>query len=315
VPATNYTPIQFYRSTTSGNVPSAANLSPGELALNIADDDMTMYFENASGVVKRFFNNPAALKYPPADGTSSQGIKTDGSKALSFGDLASAAITNITRQAVTSSATTTIDLASGQVIDLTMAASITSLSFTNVPASGTPILVQIVVKNASDGTAYTIAWPNSVYWSGQYAAASATTVQTAPTLATGANGVTVIALLTTDGGTKWRGWVMICASKAEYEYNEVIAISGTGNSHRMMTVLGAKLHLMLTGHAIAIGYLSDCRPMTPADEDAAFVQYRPGLWCHVYTGVRAIAPLPWKGSQGWREVSQYFKNQIKFLEP
>ena len=32
-------------------------------------------------------------------------------------------------------------------------------------------------------------------------------VQTAPTLATGANGVTVIALLTTDGGTKWRGWV------------------------------------------------------------------------------------------------------------
>lgn len=32
------------------------------------------------------------------------------------------------------------------------------------------------------------------------------------------------------------------------------------------------------------------------------------------TSVRAIAPLPWKGSQGWREVGPEFKNQIKFLE-
>jgi alpha-tubulin suppressor-like RCC1 family protein len=207
MPATNYTPIQFYRSTTSGAQPSNANLSPGELALNIADNDMTMYFENASGTVKRFFNNPAALKYPTADGTSGQIISTNASGVLSFADAGSSAITDNTRQAVTSSATTTIDLASGQVIDLTMAASITSLSFTNVPASGTPILVQIVVKNASDGTAYTIAWPSSVYWSGQYTGTTITNVQTAPTLATGANGVTTIALLTTDGGTKWRGWV------------------------------------------------------------------------------------------------------------
>ena len=207
MPATNYTPIQLYRSTTSGNVPSAANLSAGEIALNIADNDMTMYFENASGTVKRFFNNPAALKYPTADGTSGQFLTTNGAGVLSFGSVAAGALTNNTRQAVTSSATTTINLNSGNVVDLTMAANITTLSFTNVPASGTPILVQIVVKNASDGTAYTITWPNSVYWSGQYAATTISTVQTAPTLATGANGVTVIALLTTDGGTKWRGWV------------------------------------------------------------------------------------------------------------
>jgi hypothetical protein len=207
MPATNYTPIQLYRSTTSGNVPSAANLSAGEIALNIADNDMTMYFENASGTVKSFFNNPAALKYPTADGTSGQIIQTNGAGVLSFGSAPSSALTNNTRQAVTSSATTTINLNSGNVIDLTMAANITTLSFTNVPASGTPILIQIVVRNASDGTAYTIVWPNSVYWSGQYAATTLGTVQTAPTLASGANGVTTIALLTTDGGTKWRGWV------------------------------------------------------------------------------------------------------------
>jgi alpha-tubulin suppressor-like RCC1 family protein len=201
MPATNYTPIQLYRSTTSGNLPLAANLSPGELALNIADNDMTMYMENASGVVKSFFNNPAALKYPTADGTSGQIIQTNGAGVLSFGSAPSSALTNNTRQAVTSSATTTINLNSGNVIDLTMAGSITTLSFTNVPASGTPILIQIVVRNASDGTA------NSVYWSGQYALANASSVQTAPALATGPGGVTVIALLTTDGGTKWRGWV------------------------------------------------------------------------------------------------------------
>jgi alpha-tubulin suppressor-like RCC1 family protein len=207
MPATNYTPIQLYRSTTSGALPSNANLSPGEVALNIADNDMSMYFENASGTVKRFFNNPAELKYPTADGTSGQFLTTNGGGVLSFGSVTAGALTNNTRQAVTSSATTTINLNSGNVIDLTMAANITTLSFTNVPASGTPILIQIVVKNASDGTAYTIVWPNSVYWSGQYAATTTATAQTAPTLATGANGVTVIALLTTDGGTKWRGWV------------------------------------------------------------------------------------------------------------
>jgi alpha-tubulin suppressor-like RCC1 family protein len=207
MPATNYTPIQLYRTTTSGTEPVAGNMNPGEIALNIADNDMSMWMENASGTVKRFFNNPAALKYPTADGTSGQVLKTDGAGTLSFGDAAGGALTNNTRQAVTSSSTTAIDLNSGNVIDLTMAANITSLSFTNVPASGTPILIQIVVKNASSGTAYTITWPNSVYWSGQYAATTIGTVQTAPTLATGANGVTVIALLTTDGGTKWRGWV------------------------------------------------------------------------------------------------------------
>jgi len=141
-----------------------------------------------------------------SSGSSGNVLTSDGTNWTSL--IASGgALTNKTLQTVTSAATTTINLNSGNVVDLTMAANITTLSFTNVPASGTPILVMIVVKNASDGTAYTITWPNSVYWSGQYAATTIGTVQTAPTLATGANGVTVIALLTTDGGTKFRGWV------------------------------------------------------------------------------------------------------------
>jgi hypothetical protein len=44
-----YTPIQLYYSTTASAVPTAGNLSPGELALNI--NDMKLYCENSSGVV------------------------------------------------------------------------------------------------------------------------------------------------------------------------------------------------------------------------------------------------------------------------
>jgi len=47
--ASGATPIILYHSTTGSAVPSNANLSPGELALNIAD--MKLYCENGSGVV------------------------------------------------------------------------------------------------------------------------------------------------------------------------------------------------------------------------------------------------------------------------
>lgn len=81
---TGYTPIQLYRSTTASAVPSAANLNPGELAININDADMALYAENASGTVISLMNNPAGLTYPTADGTAGQVVTTDGSGNLSF---------------------------------------------------------------------------------------------------------------------------------------------------------------------------------------------------------------------------------------
>ena len=79
-----YTPIQLYRSTTGAAVPLAADLLPGELGFNIANTDMALYAENASGTVTRIMNNPAGLKYPTADGSANQVIKTDGAGVLSF---------------------------------------------------------------------------------------------------------------------------------------------------------------------------------------------------------------------------------------
>jgi hypothetical protein len=83
--ATNFTPISLYHSTTATTVPSAGNLVSGELALNIANADMSIYTKNASGTVKLLFNNPAALKYPTVDGTTGQAVVTDGAGNLSFG--------------------------------------------------------------------------------------------------------------------------------------------------------------------------------------------------------------------------------------
>ena len=51
--ASGFTPIQLYRTTTGAAVPSAANLLPGELGFNIADTDMALYAENASGTGKQ----------------------------------------------------------------------------------------------------------------------------------------------------------------------------------------------------------------------------------------------------------------------
>lgn len=56
--ATGYTPISLYYSTTAAAVPLAANLVPGELAINI--NDGKLYFENSSGVVTLLAQSGAA---------------------------------------------------------------------------------------------------------------------------------------------------------------------------------------------------------------------------------------------------------------
>lgn len=47
-----YTPISLYYSTTAAAVPTAGNLVPGELAINITDGKI--YYEDNAGVVQLF---------------------------------------------------------------------------------------------------------------------------------------------------------------------------------------------------------------------------------------------------------------------
>ena len=87
MPATGFTPIQLYRTSTGATAPLAANLTAGELFINYDDADMALYAKNESNAVKRIMNNPAGLKYPTADGTAGQVISTDGAGNLSLGPI------------------------------------------------------------------------------------------------------------------------------------------------------------------------------------------------------------------------------------
>jgi hypothetical protein len=87
MPATNFTPIQLYRTNTaSTTAPSAGNLNAGELAINYNDGGMILFAKNTTGNVIKLMNNPASLLYPTADGTNGQILTTNGSGTLSFQD-------------------------------------------------------------------------------------------------------------------------------------------------------------------------------------------------------------------------------------
>jgi hypothetical protein len=81
---TGYTPIQLYRTSTSGASPTSGNLTAGELAINYNTADMSVWALNTGGSVIRLMNNPAGLKYPTTDGTANQVMVTNGSGVLSW---------------------------------------------------------------------------------------------------------------------------------------------------------------------------------------------------------------------------------------
>lgn len=114
--------------------------------------------------------------------------------------------------------------------------------------------------------------------------------------------------------TDYRGWVLICSSSMGYKEQQVINISGYYQKKRIFHEICYKNEdLMLCGVAIAIGKLVDCRPMTKQDEGKCFVKYHPDLFCHVYENVQPIQPIPWKGTQRWKEVDMETKRKIVLL--
>ncbi len=135
--ATNYTPIQLYRTTTAAAAPIAGNLTAGEIAINVNDADMALYAKNNSGVVKRLINNPAGLKYPTVDGTANQSIVTNGSGSLIFATPISAAnpTGTITGTAVNGTATTFMRSDAVPALALTIAQLNTAVSDADVAIS------------------------------------------------------------------------------------------------------------------------------------------------------------------------------------
>lgn len=112
--------------------------------------------------------------------------------------------------------------------------------------------------------------------------------------------------------TWYRGWVLICSSKSPYPNHAVLNISGNRQVVRIEQALAGKV--VPDGVAFAIGRLIACRPMHKTDEDDCFVAYQPNLCCHIYADVQPIEHFPWKGSQGWKEVPDEIKKQIRILK-
>lgn len=100
------------------------------------------------------------------------------------------------RQAVTSTSTTTLDCSQYNVFVITLAANITTLTLSNVPASGNTYSATLFfVQGAS---AYTVAFPGSIKWAGG---------ASAPTITTTNGKIDIITLTTYDGGSNWFGLV------------------------------------------------------------------------------------------------------------
>jgi hypothetical protein len=97
--------------------------------------------------------------------------------------------------ASSSSGSLTIDTSSANVFQVTLTEDVTSTTFSNPPSSGTAY--GMTVRVIQDSTARTIAWPNSVDWSGG----------SAPAISTGNGAVDVFVFFTTDGGTTWFGFL------------------------------------------------------------------------------------------------------------
>lgn len=98
---------------------------------------------------------------------------------------------------VTATATTTLDIANGNVFNLTHGVDITTLNLSNPVASGSSSSITIVRTKDASGDARAITWPASVVWAGG----------TEPTLTQTASAIDIFTLFTVDGGTTWYGFV------------------------------------------------------------------------------------------------------------
>ena len=114
--------------------------------------------------------------------------------------------------------------------------------------------------------------------------------------------------------TKYRGLVLICASKGFYNEAQIMSMSGEVQTQHAFVSLLQKGIKEERGKAIALGRLVECRPMQPTDEDKCFVKYNSGLWCHIYEDVKPIKPFAWKGCQGWKKLDQETINKIEYLK-
>lgn len=107
---TGYTPIQLYRSGTSTNVPTASNLTDGELAINTADGKL-FYKDNGGNVQTLVDSGGGVGTVTSVGGTGTvNGITLTGTVTSSGNLTLGGALSNVN---LTSQVTGTLPIANG----------------------------------------------------------------------------------------------------------------------------------------------------------------------------------------------------------
>jgi hypothetical protein len=184
--ATSVNKVAFTAPATSATL----TLADGSTLATSGANSITLTSTEATTVTLPTTGTLATLA-----GTETLTNKTLTSPTLN-GTVAFGAVYTETNTAVISAASTTIDCATSNNFAVDLSTSITTLSFSNVPASGRQYSATLFLTQGGGGSK-TINWPGSVKWPSA----------TAPTLTTTNGKVDIIVLTTYDGGTSWFGMV------------------------------------------------------------------------------------------------------------
>jgi hypothetical protein len=196
-------------AATAGNNTITLPTTSGQL-VTAAAGGATTYTSTLGGILTVNPPNVATnttWTYPTTNGANHDVLSTDGSGNTTWktstgtGNNVLASSPEITslREKKTngtiSAGVLAIDCALGNVLAVDLNANITSVTFSNVPASGSAY--SIILSFKADGTARTITWPAAVRWPSG----------TAPTMTSTNNKVDTLVLYTYDGGTSWFAFV------------------------------------------------------------------------------------------------------------
>jgi hypothetical protein len=157
--------------------------------INIGTSNLDVGTSTISGgtTTRVLYNNSGVLGEYPITGSGSVVLST--SPTVTTGTYTGLNETQTSPSI--SGGTLTLNCAVGNVFAVALNASVTTLSFTNVPASGKAYALTLSLT--ANGTAYTITWGAAVKWPGG----------TAPTLTSTNGKVDTFVLYTYDGGTTW----------------------------------------------------------------------------------------------------------------
>lgn len=174
--------VKLKRSSVASKAPATTDLDLGELAINTYDGKLYLK-KSVSGV--ETVVEVGKLSFTP--------VNVAGDTMTGRLTLLSVAETRVAPSI--SSGTLTLNCASGNVFEVTLNANVTTLSFSNVPSSGTPF--SLTLSLVADGTGRSVTWGGAVKWP----------AGTAPTLTSTNGKIDVFVLFTDDGGTSWLAFV------------------------------------------------------------------------------------------------------------